>query len=54
MRTLRYFIRLLREFLDFARHNKAWWIVPLAILFLALAALLVATQGILPYLYPVF
>ena len=46
--------KLLREFIDFARENKAYWIVPL-LLVLALAALVViSAQSSAPFVYTLF
>lgn len=46
--------KLFREFVDFARENKAYWIVPL-VLVLALAALVViSAQSSAPFIYQLF
>lgn len=46
---------ILREFLDFLRHNKKWWLLPI-ILILLLLGLIVMLSGtaLAPFLYPVF
>lgn len=46
---------ILREFLDFLRHNKKWWLLPI-VLILLLMGLLVLLSGsaIAPFLYPLF
>ncbi len=46
---------LLREFFDFLRHNKKWWLLPL-ILALLLFGLLVIIAGsaAAPFIYPFF
>jgi len=46
---------ILREFLDFLRHNKKWWLLPI-ILILLLLGLVVMLSGtaIAPFLYPLF
>ena len=46
---------LLREFFDFLRHNKKWWLLPL-ILALLLFGLLVIIAGSVaaPFIYPFF
>jgi len=46
---------ILREFLDFLRHNKKWWLLPI-ILILLLLGLIVLLSGtaIAPFLYPLF
>jgi len=51
MRALRYFGRLIREFLGFAWQNKAWWIVPIVGILFLLALLIVAGQASLPFIY---
>jgi len=54
MSRLSYAGKLFREFVDFARENKAYWIVPL-LLVLALAALVViGAQGSAPFVYTLF
>jgi uncharacterized integral membrane protein len=46
--------RLLKEFGQFAWHNKAWWIVPVVGVLLLLALLIVAGQGAAPFIYTLF
>ena len=46
MRFLRHLGILLKEFGQFAWHNKAWWIVPIVLVLLILA-LLIFTGGAL-------
>ena len=54
MRAFAYLGRLLKEFLGFAWHNKAWWIVPV-VLMLLLMALLIATGTVsAPFIYTLF
>lgn len=44
-----------RQFLDFARHNKKWWLTPIIIvLVLALALILLGGSGVAPFIYSVF
>jgi hypothetical protein len=54
MGRLRYATRLIREFWDFALHHKAYWIVPLVLVFLLVALLVIAGQGSLPWIYTLF
>ena len=54
MRTLRYFGRLIREFLGFAWQNKAWWIVPVVLALLLLGLLIMAGTGAAPFIYTLF
>ncbi len=54
MGKLAYSRKLLSEFVQFARENQAWWIVPL-VLVLALTGLLIATgQVATPFIYTLF
>lgn len=54
MAKLRHSRRLFMEFVGFARANKSYWIVPLAI-FLGLAAfVIVAGGGAAPLIYTLF
>ncbi|MCL4209870.1 MAG: hypothetical protein HRU76_05080 [Phycisphaeraceae bacterium] len=46
---------VLREFVDFLRDNKKWWLVPLLVTFLLVGALIVLTStGAGPFLYTLF
>jgi hypothetical protein len=46
--------RLLREFGEFAWHNKAWWIVPMVVLLLLLAMLIATGTSVAPFIYTLF
>ena len=39
------------EFLGFARYHKAWWILPIIVMFLLVALLIVVGQTGSPYIY---
>ena len=54
MRTLRHVARLLRELVELARKNKAWWIVPLVITVLLTGILILAAQAGSPLVYTLF
>ena len=54
MRVIRHTKRLLREFVDFARENKAWWIIPIVVFLLLAALAAVATSGSTPLIYTLF
>ncbi|MDP6522864.1 MAG: DUF5989 family protein [Kiritimatiellia bacterium] len=54
MRFLKHLLILLAEFGQFAWHNKAWWIVPIVLVFLLLAALLFIGQSSAPFIYTLF
>ncbi len=51
---VRYFGRLLREFLGFAWKNKAWWIVPIIIILFLLALVIFTGQATAPFIYTLF
>lgn len=54
MRFLKHIGRLLKEFGEFAWHNKAWWIVPIVLVLLLVALLIVASQTAAPFIYTLF
>jgi hypothetical protein len=47
---------LIREFILFLREEKKWWLIPLAVLLLAIGAVLIfANSSVLaPFIYPFF
>ena len=54
MMFLRHLGRLLRDVFGFARMHKAWWIVPLVLVLLAMALVLFAGQAVAPFIYTLF
>jgi Family of unknown function (DUF5989) len=54
MSSLKNFCRLLGELWAFARQHKAWWIVPVVIILLAVALLVVGVSAISPFIYSLF
>ena len=54
MRFLVHLGRLLREFFEFAWHNKAWWIVPIILVLLLLTGLVVTGSSVAPFIYTLF
>ncbi|HWL15342.1 MAG TPA: DUF5989 family protein [Opitutus sp.] len=54
MRAFRSLLRLLRELSEFARENKAWWIVPTVLLLLLVGLLVVSVSTISPFIYSLF
>ena len=54
MRMVRYLVRLLKDLLGFAWHNKAWWIVPVVLVLLLMALLIVLGQTTAPFIYTLF
>jgi hypothetical protein len=46
---------LLREFLDFLRENKAWWLAPIIIVLLLVGLLVIlGSTAAAPFIYTVF
>ena len=45
---------LFKNLFGFARQNKAWWIVPIVVVLLALAAVMIVGHAIAPFIYTLF
>ena len=54
MSKARYSFRLFREFVAFARENRAYWIIPLIVVLAATGLLVVASQTAAPLIYTLF
>lgn len=54
MGKLRYSGRLFRELVQFARENKAYWLVPLALVTMLAALLVTTAQAGTPFIYILF
>ena len=54
MKILKYLFQLLKEFGEFAWHNKAWWIVPIVLVLLLLSVLIFAGSSVAPFIYTLF
>ena len=54
MRIFKHFGRLLKEFMGFAWHNKAWWIVPIVLMLLLLGLVAFTSQTAAPFIYTLF
>jgi len=54
MRSLKYLVRLVQEFIGFAWQNKAWWMVPILLVLLAMGALITTTHTAAPFIYKLF
>jgi hypothetical protein len=48
--------QLLRDLIDFARENRLWWILPIAISLIVIGALavFVESSAIAPWIYAMF
>ncbi|MDD5560802.1 MAG: DUF5989 family protein [Candidatus Omnitrophica bacterium] len=49
-------ISVLKEFWDFLKAEKKWWLAPIIIIFLLLGTLMVLTQStaVAPFIYTLF
>ena len=46
---------VLREFWEFLKHNKKWWLLPIILILLGLGLLvLLSSSAIAPFIYPLF
>jgi hypothetical protein len=46
---------LMSQFVGFIVHEKKWWMIPLAVVLLIMAALvLVGSSPVAPFIYPLF
>jgi Family of unknown function (DUF5989) len=54
MRKSSYSLKLVREIAQFARDNRAYWMVPLFVLLATTSLLIVGTQVISPLIYALF
>ena len=46
---------LLREFWDFLRHNKKWWLAPIIVILMLFGLLIIlAGTGAAPFIYTLF
>lgn len=54
MGKIRYLKRLLGEVFAFARQRKAYWLVPMILLLLLIAALVMVSQATAPFIYTLF
>jgi hypothetical protein len=45
-----------REFFEFLKHRKKWWLTPIIVLLILLGALIVLTEGsaLAPFIYALF
>ena len=46
---------LLSEFVDFLKHNKKWWMLPILVCLLLLGVLVIlSTTSVAPFIYTMF
>jgi hypothetical protein len=46
---------LVGEFIEFLKHNKKWWLLPILIILLGLGLLvLLSSSAVAPFIYPLF
>jgi len=54
VKRVRHVLTLLHEFAEFAAANKAWWIVPIGVILLGVAAIVTLTSSATPLIYMLF
>ncbi len=48
-------VGIIREFVDFLRYNKAWWLTPIVVVLLMVGSLMfLAATGAAPFIYTIF
>ena len=47
---------LLRDFVEFIKHEKKWWLIPLLVVLLLVSLLIIFAQSspLAPFIYPFF
>jgi len=46
---------LVGEFIEFLKHNKKWWLLPILLILLGLGLLaMLSTSAAAPFIYPLF
>jgi hypothetical protein len=46
---------VVREFVDFLKHNKKWWLIPIVLVLLLVGALVVlSSSAAAPFIYTLF
>lgn len=54
MQRLRHLFALVRELGQFAAANKAWWLVPITVILLGVAAVVTLGSSVAPLIYTLF
>jgi len=54
MKRLRYLLGFVREIGQFAAANKAWWLVPITVILLVVAAVVTLGSSAAPLIYTLF
>ncbi len=54
MKRVKYLFALLGEFGEFAAANKAWWLVPIVLILLVVAAIVTLGGSATPLIYTLF
>jgi hypothetical protein len=49
-------LKIIKEYFEFIKENKSWWIIPIVISLLLLGLLIILTEGssIAPFIYTLF
>lgn len=54
MNFLKHLLSLLKQLFQFAWSNKAWWIIPVVMVFLGIGLLIVVGETSAPFIYTLF
>jgi hypothetical protein len=54
MGMIRHGLRLFGEILGYARHHKAYWIVPIFVVLALVGMLVIVSQAVAPFIYTIF
>jgi uncharacterized protein DUF5989 len=54
MRRFRYLLGLVKEIGQFAAANKAWWLVPITVILVLVAAVITLGSSAAPLIYTLF
>jgi hypothetical protein len=50
----KHFVSFIKDIFYFAWQNKAWWIIPVVLVFIAIATLIFVGQTSAPFIYTLF
>lgn len=54
MHRIRYIGKFFGELFDFAKQNKAWWLIPMVLILLVIGTLVFTGQAVAPFIYTLF
>lgn len=54
MSFLKHFFSLIKELFQFALKHKAWWVIPMVVIFFGIGLLVVVGESSAPFIYTLF